>query len=56
MVSKATLDFLSQLKQNNNREWFAEHKKEFQQLEKEFKSFAQEVLTDLSKTDSIDMI
>ena len=54
MVSKATLDFLSQLKQNNNREWFAEHKKEFQQLEKEFKSFAQEVLTDLSKTDSID--
>lgn len=56
MISKATLDFLNQLKNNNNREWFADNKKEFQQLEKEFKSFAQEIVTDLSKTDSIDKV
>ncbi|MGX7666480.1 DUF2461 domain-containing protein [Flavobacterium pedocola] len=56
MISKATLDFLIKLKNNNNREWFTDNKKEFQQLEKEFKSFAQEVVTDLSKTDSIDKI
>jgi len=56
MVSKATLEFLTKLRNNNNREWFADNKKEFQQLEKEFKSFAQEIVTDLSKTDSIDKI
>lgn len=56
MVSKATLDFLIKLKNNNNRDWFTENKKEFQQLEKDFKSFAQEIVTDLSKTDSIDKV
>ena len=34
MVSKATLEFLTKLRNNNNREWFADNKKEFQQLEK----------------------
>jgi len=56
MVSKATLDFLVQLRANNNREWFADNKKEFQKLEKDFKLFAQEIVTELSKSDSIDKI
>lgn len=56
MISKDTLDFLIQLKNNNNREWFADNKKEFQKLEKDFKVFAQEIVADLSKTDSIDKI
>jgi uncharacterized protein (TIGR02453 family) len=56
MVSKATLDFLVQLQANNNREWFTEKKKDFQKLEKDFKVFAQEIVTDLSKADSIDKI
>lgn len=56
MVSKATLEFLTKLRNNNNREWFADNKTEFQQLEKEFKSFTMEIVTDLSKTDSIDKI
>ncbi|MEW5675386.1 DUF2461 domain-containing protein [Flavobacterium enshiense] len=56
MISKATLDFLNQLKNNNNREWFSDNKKEFQKLEKDFKVFAQEIVTDLGKTDSIDKI
>ncbi|WP_313808400.1 DUF2461 domain-containing protein [Flavobacterium sp.] len=56
MVSKATLDFLIQLKNNNNREWFTDNKKVFQTLEKDFKVFANEIVTDLSKTDSIDKV
>ena len=56
MISKATLDFLTNLKNNNNREWFTEHKKEFQTLEKEYKAFANELVVELSKTDSIDKI
>ncbi|MCG2611683.1 DUF2461 domain-containing protein [Flavobacterium sp. SM15] len=56
MVSKATLDFLIQLRNNNNREWFADNKKEFQKLEKDFKASAQELVTELSKSDSIDKI
>lgn len=56
MVTKETLDFLVQLRNNNNREWFADNKKEFQKLEKEFKTSAQELVTELSKSDSIDKI
>lgn len=56
MVTKATLEFLAQLRNNNNREWFADNKNEFQKLEKDFKVSAQELVTELSKSDSIDKI
>lgn len=38
MITKDTFQFLSELKKNNNRDWFNENKKEFKRIEKEVKS------------------
>ncbi|UUC44538.1 DUF2461 domain-containing protein [Flavobacterium cerinum] len=54
MITKAELDILITLSNNNNREWFADHKKEFQQHEKKAKAFFQEVYEDLGKLDSLE--
>ena len=54
MITKEALDFLVALQKNNNREWFAEHKKEFQSHEKKVKSFFKEIHDDMEKQDSID--
>ncbi|HRB71214.1 MAG TPA: DUF2461 domain-containing protein [Flavobacterium sp.] len=54
MITKAELDILITLRNNNNREWFTEHKKEFQQHEKKAKAFFQEVYDELGKQDSIE--
>lgn len=35
MFSQKTLDFLTDLSQNNNRDWFAEHKADYQRLVQE---------------------
>jgi uncharacterized protein (TIGR02453 family) len=56
MVSKQVLDFLSLLNKNNNREWFAEHKAEFQKIEGEARLFFNELGNDLQKQDSIESI
>ncbi len=39
VITKEALDFLSQLEQNNNREWFTAHKKTFKRLESQVKGF-----------------
>ncbi|WP_286914155.1 DUF2461 domain-containing protein [Flavobacterium sp. UBA4197] len=54
MITKVELEFLVALQKNNNREWFAAHKKEFQSHEKKVKSFFKEINDDLEKLDSID--
>jgi uncharacterized protein (TIGR02453 family) len=56
MISKAELDFLSELQQNNNREWFSENKKRFEKHQKEMKTFFTEVAEQLGKQDSIERI
>ena len=38
-ISKSTLDFLTVLKKNNSREWFNEHKAEFQVEQKKEKDY-----------------
>lgn len=53
-VYKSSLDFLSELQQNNTREWFEEHKTIFKQEEKKLKEFYSSVLADLNLTDTID--
>lgn len=53
-ITKNTFDFLNQLKENNNRDWFAENKKLYETVLKNSKSFFSEVNTELSKTDSIE--
>jgi uncharacterized protein (TIGR02453 family) len=54
MISKAALDFLSQLQQNNNRDWFQENKKQFEKHQDEIKTFFQEINRDFSANDSIE--
>lgn len=54
MISKAELDFLSELQQNNNREWFAENKKRFEKHQNAIKVFFQEVNDEFGKQDSIE--
>ena len=54
MISKSTLEFLTQLKENNNREWFTENKKRFDSEQKTTKTFFTQILTNLEKIDSIE--
>ena len=54
MLQNSIFQFLIQLKENNNREWFAENKKAFQTEEKLAKTFFTAVYTDLEKIDSLD--
>lgn len=53
-IPQKTFDFLNRLKNNNNRDWFAEHKPEFKALEKEFKAFFTAVHNRLNETDEVD--
>ncbi len=47
---QSTLDFLSELQDNNNREWFTENKKRYKaEVEQPGKSFYQSVSTELEK-------
>jgi len=54
MLQKSTLEFLTQLKENNNREWFTKNKKRFDSEQKTTKTFFTQILTNLEKIDSIE--
>lgn len=54
MIQKSNIEILSQLKANNNREWFSENKKIFQKEENQVKLFFKEVFEELIKIDSIE--
>ena len=45
------LNFLSGLAENNNKEWMAEHRKEYQQTRSHFKNLTSQVLEELKKSD-----
>ncbi|MES2519283.1 MAG: DUF2461 domain-containing protein [Bacteroidota bacterium] len=53
---KNGLKFLEQLKENNNREWFANHKPEFDLIVKENKVFFNQIYDELQKHDSLNEI
>ena len=55
-ISKTTLDFLKELKNNNNREWFNDHKAEFQVEQKKAKEFYAEVMESLKTHDDIESV
>ncbi|MBT8235162.1 MAG: DUF2461 domain-containing protein [Bacteroidia bacterium] len=55
-LSKKVLGFLSRLKKNNNREWFAEHKKEFKEVESEAKAFYTDLLEKMKEHDDIEKL
>lgn len=56
MITKSELDFLSELKYNNNREWFTENKKRFEKHNNEAKLFFNEMAELLGKQDGIEHV
>lgn len=50
MIATSTFKFLKELKKNNNREWFAEHKHEYDTAKENVVELVEEVLKHLSKT------
>ncbi len=56
VITKQTLLFLKKLEKNNNRDWFAEHKKEFKDREFEVKAFLQRLQERLQTHDEIDKL
>lgn len=47
MLQTSTFDFLTALKANNNREWFAEHKADYEQAKTDFEGFIANLLPEL---------
>jgi uncharacterized protein (TIGR02453 family) len=50
---KNTLNFLEKIKENNNREWFLNHKADYEAVVKENKAFFNQVFTEFQKYDSL---
>jgi uncharacterized protein (TIGR02453 family) len=53
IIPKSAFNFLLKLKENNNRDWMQEHKKEYLANEKDLKAFYAGVEKDLNLTDEI---
>lgn len=54
VITKNTLEFLSQLKNNNNRDWFNDNKEHFKSRQKEAKKFFTGVMDMLNTHDKIE--
>ena len=54
MVLSSSVSFFKKLKKNNNREWFAENKPKFKELELEIKAFGEELKDRLNEFDNVD--
>jgi len=50
-ITPETLQFLTALKKNNNREWFHSHKHEYVKVRKNFEDFAEELLENIKSFD-----
>jgi len=55
-ISKSTLSFLKELKKNNTREWFNEHKPKFQEEQTKVKSFYNTLMETLNTHDDIEKL
>lgn len=53
-IPSSTLDFLRDLKANNDRDWFTANKARYQNEHQQFKTFAQGVLDQMSHYDNIE--
>lgn len=54
VIPQSSLDFLLQLKENNNKPWFEEHKPEYLIELEHVQNFADALLKELSKTDVLE--
>ena len=52
-ITQYTLDFLKDLKANNNRDWFTENKPRYEKSHKEMYTFAESIIERLNEFDSI---
>ena len=52
MNTKIILEYLSALSRNNNREWYHEHKEEFQKANAQFEDLLQALIWKIGKFDS----
>ena len=55
-IQTSTLNFLDNLKQNNNRDWFTENKPTFQEEQAKFVDFADGLLSEMNKIDTIETV
>ncbi|WP_298286385.1 DUF2461 domain-containing protein [uncultured Lutibacter sp.] len=55
-ISKSTLEFLSKLKENNNRDWFNEYKPKFQIEQNKVKQFYNSIMEQLKTHDDIEQL
>ena len=55
-IEKFTLDFLDKLKENNNRDWFADHKSEFTKAQDNIKGFYAKIQENLEAHDEIEKL
>ena len=55
-ISKSTLNYLQELTQNNNRDWFAENKETYSEELEKMTQFADSLLTKLRKHDTIETL
>ncbi len=55
-IPASSLEFLKKLKQNNNREWFNEHKDEFLAQQGFIEKFADQLLYEMNKHDLIETL
>lgn len=51
MNTELILNYLSELKENNNRQWYHDHKAEYKAANEEFESLLQELMLRIGKTD-----
>lgn len=52
-ITREHLSFLEEIKQHNDRSWFAKNKTRYEKIHGEVKAFFQEIYEELQKTDSI---
>ncbi len=55
-INPTTLEFLRELAVNNNREWFAVHKKRHDEAKVDLKIFGNALMEEMNKTDHIDNV
>lgn len=53
-LSTSSLDFLLTLKENNNRDWFNNHKADFQEEQQQVEAFAEALLREMNTHDQIE--
>ena len=51
MLNKETLQFLSDLSRNNNREWFTENKKRYEKFKTDYYNLTAEFLAEMKLLD-----